>query len=209
MPVSIPCVACNQPIHVGDDFCPACGRRVDDDGKRALNERLEGLGTETRERAHHVREASKAIAVLAVLFVLGGVIFFAIGLKGANDALAQLATLDDHAVIPEPINGVTYSVAELRAAVEREPYQALGLNLFLALVMLGLYFWSRRAALPAILTAMAIYVAVHVGNAIVDPMTIAQGIIVKVVAVLVLARGIRAALAARAFERQQARRLSV
>jgi hypothetical protein len=170
--------------------------------KRALSERLEASSSEAGIHAHHVREARKAIAVLAVLFVIGGALLFVMGLTDANKALHELAALDADLLLPEPIGGVTYTVGELRDLVEREPYQVLGLNALLAGIMLGLFFWAKRAALPAILTALAVFVTVHVGNMIIDPKTIFQGIVVKIVAIIVLVRGTRAALAARAFEQR-------
>lgn len=81
-----------------------------------------------------------------------------------------------------------------------EAWQILGVNLFLALVMLGLWLWSKRSLLPAIIAALAIYVTVILGSALVDPKTIIQGIIVKFLVIGALIKGVQSALAARRFE---------
>jgi hypothetical protein len=73
-------------------------------------------------------------------------------------------------------------------------------NLALAVVMGGLWFWSKRAVLPAILSALAIYLLVMAGSALVDPKTIVQGIFMKIVIVAALARGVYSAIAARRLE---------
>ncbi len=76
----------------------------------------------------------------------------------------------------------------------------LGINLFLALVMLGLWIWSKRATLPAIITALGIYVAVIIASALYDPATLAQGIVLKVLVIAALAKGVQSTLAARKLE---------
>jgi len=51
----------------------------------------------------------------------------------------------------------------------------------LALVFWGLWFWSKYALFPAALTALILYVSVLLLDAIVDPETFFQGIIMKVI----------------------------
>jgi hypothetical protein len=60
-----------------------------------------------------------------------------------------------------------------------------------------LWVWARRAPLPAMVCALAIFVVVHVANAIIDPSTLYQGVIVNALAVAALVKGLKAALAAR------------
>jgi len=50
----------------------------------------------------------------------------------------------------------------------------------LALVFWGLWFWSKRALFPATLTALILYVTFNLLDAIVDPATLARGILMKV-----------------------------
>jgi hypothetical protein len=54
---------------------------------------------------------------------------------------------------------------------------------------------GKSHALPAIVSAFAIFVLVHVAGAIEDPQTLLQGALVKVVIVVVFVKGMRAALA--------------
>jgi hypothetical protein len=203
--VSIPCTRCQRPVHLGDEFCESCGVPVGDAERDALRARLQASSSEAAEQQKHVRSARNGMAVLSGLFVLGGAVMFFLGQSTAEKALANLRGLDEGMTYPAPINGVTYTVGELRAVIEREPYQLLGVNFLLAAIMLGLFFWAKKSALPATITALAVFVTVHVGNAIADPKTLAQGVLVKVFAVIVLTRGIRAALAARALEQKLAK----
>lgn len=197
--VSVPCSACEQPIRRGDEFCATCGAPVSREAKAALLARLEVTHVAFATQIKKVRSAQTTIAVLSGLFVVSGILFFFITRGQADDALTQLAGLNDSETLVEAVAGAT-TVGELRGALEREPYQVLGLNLFLAVVMLGLWFWSKRATLPAIITAFGIYVAVLVASALQDPTTLAQGVVLKIIVIAALARGVSAALAARRLE---------
>jgi hypothetical protein len=199
--VSVPCDSCSANVGIGDDFCPSCGAEVSADLKRALHERWEASDSSAAERAKHIRSASHMIAILAALFVLGGLLMFYTSGKEATEALQQLQGLPDEMVFPEPIMGKTLTVAEVRQTVEREPYLVLGLNWLLALIMAGLFLWSRRSPFPAVIAALAVFVVVHVANAVVDPVTIVKGIILKVIAIIALVKGVRAGFAVRALER--------
>jgi cytochrome bd-type quinol oxidase subunit 2 len=200
MKVSISCAGCGGEIRPTDEFCESCGVRVTDDQKLALSERLEASNHEMAQHMKHVRSARQAIMLLAVLFVLGGVVMFFMAKGNSDEALRSLRDLPSDTVLPEPINGKMLTVAETRRMVENEPLQVLGLNLFLAALMAGLWVWGKKATLAAILVALAVFVTVHAGSALVDPKTLVQGLAVKIFAIVVLTRGVRAALAARKTE---------
>ena len=106
--------------------------------------------------------------------------------------------MDPTALYTTPINGRQYTVGELRKQLEWEPWGILAVNFILAAIMIGLSFWARRSPLPAVLIATATYAVVIVANAIVDPATIGQGMIMKIIVIGLLVKGIRAALALRA-----------
>jgi Kef-type K+ transport system membrane component KefB len=57
-----------------------------------------------------------------------------------------------------------------------------------------LYIWSRFQPLAAAIVGMVLYVTILLLDAIADPMTLAQGLIMKVIIIAVLAKGISAAL---------------
>ena len=68
-------------------------------------------------------------------------------------------------------------------------------------IMIGLFFWGRKAPLPAIITALCVYLVVIVVNAVIDPSTIVQGIVLKVFFFLAMIAGIKAALVEQAMQR--------
>jgi hypothetical protein len=105
--------------------------------------------------------------------------------------------MEADAVFPTPIEGRSYTVGELRKQLEWAPWGVLIVNLIIAAIMLVLSLWARRAPLPAVLVAAATYAVVIVGSAIMDPTTLAQGWILKLIIIAFLYRGIKAALALR------------
>ncbi len=70
-------------------------------------------------------------------------------------------------------------------------------GLVLSGIMAALAFWSRKAPLPAVLVATAVYFALIVLDAIYDPKTLTQGLPLKLLFIVLLVRGIKAALALR------------
>jgi hypothetical protein len=115
----------------------------------------------------------------------------------AEQALARLRDFADDDAL-QPIDGKSYSAGELRRAIEREPYLTLIAQLILAGLMAGLWLWARRAPLPAIGCALALFIVVQVGSALIDPTSLFKGLIVKIVALAALGAGLKASLAARA-----------
>ncbi len=154
------------------------------------------------QRGKKVREGAKWIGALAVLFAISGVLMFFLSQMQATEALSHLQQFRDDEVL-QPIDGKTYTAGELRAEVQREPYQVLIINLLVAGLMTGLWVWAKRAPLPAIACAFALFVVVHVGSAMVDPTSISKGLIIKIFALVALGKGLKAALEARALMRQQ------
>lgn len=197
--VSIPCGACPAQLRVNDEVCSGCGRQVTT-GERATLHQLDYQGM---LREAKVRDGSKWIGVLAILFAVSGVLMFFLTQSQANEALAHLRQFDDGAVL-QPINGKTYTAGELRALVQREPNQVLVVNLLVAGLMTVLWVWARRAPLPAIACAFALFLVVHVGSAMIDPSSIPKGILIKVLAIVILGKGLKAAVEARAVMRRSA-----
>ena len=59
-------------------------------------------------------------------------------------------------------------------------------------IFLGLAVWARRSPLPAAITGLVILLTLWAVDAVIDPTTLAHGIIVKLIVLLVLGRAIQA-----------------
>lgn len=182
VPAELRCPACNAEIELLDEFCGKCGH---------------ALGSPDRYISHQsVKSATTAIIVLAVIYAVFGTILY-FSMQGQTEiALENLAEFQDDEIL-QPVDGVTYTAGEMRKLVIWEHRGVLVVNLILCALMLVLAWWSKAKPLPAILIATAIFAVVQVLGAIIDPKTLAQGIIVKIIIVAVLVRGIKGALSLR------------
>jgi hypothetical protein len=197
--VSVPCGACQKPLHSGDEFCASCGAAVTAAQVEALRGQLAATSVEYFWYSKQAKSAEKTIGAVAVLFLLGGVVFFFMTSASTHKALEEFAGLEASEPLARTVEGAT-TVGELRSLLEREPWQVLGLNLFLAAVMAGLWQWSKRAVLPAAICALGIYAAVIVGSAVVDPPSVIKGLIVKIAVTVALVKSVKSAYAARRIE---------
>jgi hypothetical protein len=179
----VKCPACAAVAKPYDRFCGACGHAMPT--------------AEDYLHRKHVRNASGAMKILAVLFVLSGVAMFFLTKAQSEETLTKLHSMDPQAVLSTPINGETYTVATLNDQLLWEPWGVLIINLILAATMGALALWSKRAPLAAILIATATYVVVLAGNAITDPITLTQGLIMKTIVIAFLVKGIKSALTLR------------
>lgn len=177
------CRACGAAAKPYDRFCGACGQAMP-------------TGEEHFHR-NQVGAATGAMKLLAGMFLVFGTLMFYLARARVAPFLASLEAMDPNSMYPRPINGVMYTVAALHDQVAWEPWSVLIVNLILAAAMIGLALWSRRAPLPAVLIATATYAVVLVGNAVIDPSAIGQGLIVKIIVIAILAKGIKSALALR------------
>ena len=178
----IKCPACSAVAKPYDRFCGKCGQAMPT--------------AEHYQAQKHVKHATGAIKILAVLFLIFGILMYFVTKGQADASLAKLEGADAGSTYD--VQGKTYTAQELREALEWEPKSVLIVNLVLAAIMAVLAWWGRRAPLAAVLLATATYAVVIVANAIADPTTIGQGIIVKIIIIAFLVKGIRAALALRA-----------
>jgi hypothetical protein len=199
---TIQCGACPSVIELGATTCGGCGRPVTDQDRAVLQVRLEGGDFQAHERGKRVREGAKWVGLLAILFAVSGPIMFAMTEMDSAKALANLAPFQDNEEL-RPIDGKVYTAGQLRRSVQREPSQVLLVNAVLAVLLGGLWLWARRAPLPAIACALALYVVVQVVSVVLDPSSIAKGIVIKVLALVALYSGFKAALAARATLQQR------
>ena len=178
----IKCPACATVAKPYDRFCAKCGQAMPTG--------------EQYQAKKHVKHATGAIKILAVLFLIFGILMYFVTKGQADASLAKLQGAEAGATYE--LQGKTYTTQELRDALEWEPKSVLIVNLVLAAIMAVLAWWGRRAPLAAVLLATATYAVVIVANAIADPTTIGQGIIVKIIIIVFLVKGIKAALALRA-----------
>lgn len=179
----ITCPSCATAVKPNDRFCQSCGKEMPP--------------AENYLHQKNLKEAARMVWILAALFVVFGIFMFFAQKMQSQTALARIAHFSPGDTIPNPAGGAAYSVAKLRAQLQWAPWGILVVNLVVASIMALLALWARKAPLAALLVATATYAVIIVTNAILDPRTLAQGLLVKIIVIALLIRGIKAALALR------------
>lgn len=73
-----------------------------------------------------------------------------------------------------------------------EDVLGFGINLGISAFYFGLWHWSKQQPLGATAAGLGVFVTLHVASAVIDPATIAQGLVLKIVVLVLLVRGVRA-----------------
>ena len=74
---------------------------------------------------------------------------------------------------------------------EEERLIIIGIMTFVSLIFLGLGIWANKKPYPAILATIMVYGALILVSAILDPISIIQGIIIKAIIIFYLIRGLK------------------
>jgi len=156
-----------------------------------------GGGAGDGDASNKISKARKWLLAISILTLVSGFIMFAIQQseveKQIRAAEAQIANIDPatrDAIFKEKI-GMTWD-----QAVKHDRGQVkllLGVNIALAAIYLGLFYWARRNALAATVTALILFITVYAISAVLEPKTLYQGILIKILFVAALAGAISAA----------------
>lgn len=192
-PEKIKCLKCNQLNSPEDPFCTSCGSRIlsPEENESELKENQEFITRLNTE----ARKSARGILILGILFAISGTIMGFMNKKNTDDALKLVSNMKPSQIID--IGGKSLTVKEVRRKIKFEFYQVFIVNYFLSAVMFGLWFWARKNLFPAMVSALAIFLAVNVFNAAIDPSSIYKGIIIKIIIIIVFANGISKALKVR------------
>jgi len=186
------CLRCAAAVAENEKFCAACGAAVGtaipQDPPPKIDLDASGkLGT-----------ARKWLLAVSILTLLSGFVIFALNRSSVEDQIrhaeAQTAGMDpaqrDQLMMQNVHMTWDQAVAHDRGQVNL----LLGVNIGLAAIYLGLFFFAKKNALTASVIALFLFVTVIAVSAVFEPTTLAQGIIVKILFIGALAKAISAAL---------------
>ncbi len=169
-----------------DTFCSACG----------ASSNYNQWGEEDDPRfTTAVSEARLATGVLSFALILGAIFVFVMSYGDASSSLDMLSSMA--ADTPWELDGELLTVSELRTRIQFELWGSVAINLVLAGVMIGLRVWATTKPFEAMITAASVYGALLVIGVLMDPTTICQGIVIKIIVIAALYRGLKAAIAVR------------
>lgn len=93
------------------------------------------------------------------------------------------------ALLMVAISGVPWSIPEVKIL--------LATNFALFAIHIGLWFWAKTAPFAAAVVALALFLTVHLVNAIIEPASLVRGILIKILFLIALAQAISAGLEVR------------
>jgi hypothetical protein len=171
-------------------FCVHCGKALPDGSRpRIVRERdlassSAGQDLQSEVLRKKAKTASSTLLVLAVLQFLGCGLLVALGLAFGDDA----TTLPGD---KEKLSGDLLLVMGVILGV-------------LATIFLALGIWARRSPLPPAIIGLTLYVTIILIGALIDPVSLIQGIIVKVIVIAFMIRAIQAGFQHRALLQKMA-----
>ena len=173
--MAVTCPHCSAVNAVAGAFCEACGKALPSAapaGPRVLTG--DAMPTSGAGRAvvsddlrKKMRQASYALLAVAIIqTIIGPVMLY-----------ASKAQMERQTGAPAEITAIGWIIV-----------------IGIASAFWILFLWSRFQPLAAAIVGMVLFLTIILLDAIADPMTIAQGLIMKVIVIAVLAKGISAAL---------------
>ena len=146
------CGACGKRVAPGEKFCGACGQAMPP--------------PEYYLHKMNVRTATRLLGVLALLYVLTGVLLFLMEIPQENARLAEVAGMAPGEIVPRAINGVTYTVAQYREKIAWESRSIL-IGAAIAAALMGLLaLWARRSPVAPLAIVSVIYALLALGTAL-------------------------------------------
>ena len=169
----VSCPHCAAPNSLGSAFCQACGKALPSptpSGPRVVTKAefattTAGQTLQSDQLRQQVKKASCALLIVAIMQVLFGVLILTSGM---------IPGVSDDRIKP-------------------------GLAVYLAVFGVGtiffiLYLWARRSPLPAAIVGLVLFITLHLMEAIANPAALCQGVILKAIVILVLAKAIQVGL---------------
>jgi MFS superfamily sulfate permease-like transporter len=199
------CPHCQAAITPDEKFCAACGHALirGIGGKLIVSDPPPGATPPTitparsYENAAKIGKARKWLFAIALLTMLTGVVFYFIQKAEVEKQIDQ-ARIQVAGIPPDQLDerfkaatGMTWQEAidHDRGMVN----MLLAVNLVLGALYLVLWWWAKTKPLPAAVIALLLFITIHVINAVMQPESIYQGILVKILFTLALVRAITAA----------------
>ncbi|HEX7897505.1 MAG TPA: zinc ribbon domain-containing protein [Planctomycetota bacterium] len=190
------CPKCAGPIALGELFCPACGHKMAPPARPSAAAAYQRRGEEST-----VRTGRGWILAVSILTLLWSFVQFGIGKSEVEKQIAnaerQLENVDPEARDEHFKKTIGMTWDEAIAHDRGQVTLLFVINLALAGLYFGLWWWASRNAFTAALIALILFISVALISAIVDPKTIVQGILVKVLFIAALSKAVSAAYAQR------------
>ena len=173
------CPHCGASNALGSSFCESCGKalpsganagpRVVSKGEFATNRA--GQSLQAKELKKQMKSARGGLLAVAIIQIVGGLLLYFV-LSSMADEPRSMIDKDMVNILPV-ITGV------------------------IAAIYFGLWAWAKSSPFPAALTGLILYATLWFGEVLYDPSAILNGILIKIIIIVVLVKAVQAGLAYR------------
>jgi hypothetical protein len=163
--MGISCPHCNSENLADASFCDSCGKALPSSASAGPS----------------VVTAKKPMSRLATRYVADDL---KRQTKKAAGALLAVAILQ--------VIGGTFIIVMMNSNQVEVPPVLYLVVYGVAVLFFGLFLWARKNPFPAAIAGLVLFVTVHGLDAVVDPKTLANGILVKIIIIAILIRAIGA-----------------
>lgn len=204
---AVRCPKCRGWVVKGERFCSDCGAKIP---SRADRIRAANRNRERQETQSNVNRGRRWMLIVAVLTLFGGVFSYFAGmsdvdkqLRDAEAAFSGMTPAERDAQLKQEM-GMTWQevVDHDRGMVTFQMVVLVALGV----IYIGLWWWAQTNAFAAALIALLLFVTVMLVSALIDPVSLVKGIIIKVIIVAALSSAVSAGYRQRLA--QQRRRLA-
>jgi hypothetical protein len=100
----------------------------------------------------------------------------------------------------------TFAVVRLNSmGIDSSLVTATAIEVYgVAALFFGMFAWSLKAPFPASVTALVVYLALHLVYAALNPATLASGILLKAIVIICLVKAVKSAAAFRKMQEREA-----
>jgi hypothetical protein len=189
------CPKCGVAVTADEKFCSGCGAgiAVTPDGNVIPYDRV---ATPKVIASGGGRTTRKWLIALSIITAVSGIFFFVMSrseseadIAKAEELLAGHTTEEKDAIYQQQF-GMTFD--EIKAHQRGLVNLQFGVNLALAVIYLGLWFWARTNPYAAALVAFLLFITVIVVSGVYEPKTLVQGILLKILFTIGLVQAIKA-----------------
>lgn len=184
------CPKCGVVVQEDMSFCQECGTQLIEGAERKEAPRKKLGSLATQQHQQHIKSARGIIMFVAIVTL----IFAAYQWYTLSDIIQKFET--DLAKLR---NDPTMIVDENVVKQNRDIFATAKMQVFgiaiTGFIFFGIFFWVPHNPFAACLTALIIYVASHLVDAVLDPTSLQRGIIIKILFVIALTQGVKSGLA--------------